>query len=257
MTDLIPGAEPFFYRGGPVGALLIHGFTGAPKEMRLLAEALAAEGLTVLGVRLTHHGTTPEDMFRSHWRDWFTSALDGCYLLRDQCQQIFPMGLSMGGALALRLGALYPVAGVVAMSTPSQPLYDSMDWRAQYAEQLSFLVPYVPKGEAAPTDPVTHAAHVSYPEYPVRAIPQLRELLRDTAALFPRVTVPVLLAHSRSDTGVPPENMLYIHEHLGSADKEMFWLERSSHVITEEAERGQLFARINAFVRAHSGPEAA
>ena len=53
MPDIIPGAEPFFYRGGPIGALLIHGFTGAPKEMRLLAEALAAEGLTVLGVRLT------------------------------------------------------------------------------------------------------------------------------------------------------------------------------------------------------------
>ncbi|HLE29994.1 MAG TPA: alpha/beta fold hydrolase [Anaerolineales bacterium] len=251
MPDIIPGAEPFFYRGGPIGALLIHGFTGAPKEMRLLAEALAAEGLTVLGVRLTHHGTTPDDMFRSHWRDWFTSALDGYYLLRDQCRQIFVMGLSMGGTLALRLSAFYPVDGVVAMSTPSQPLYDHMDWRVKYAETLSYLFPYAPKGEAAPTDPVTHAAHVSYPSYPVRAIPQLRELLHDTAALFPQITVPVLLAHSWNDQGVPPENMLYIFEHLGATDKEMFWLERSAHVITEEAERDQLFARIIAFVHAH------
>ncbi len=27
---LVPGAEPYHHEGGPVGALLIHGFTGSP-----------------------------------------------------------------------------------------------------------------------------------------------------------------------------------------------------------------------------------
>lgn len=252
MPDIIPSAEPFFHRGGPVGALLLHGFTGTPKEMRLLGSALHTEGLTVLGPRLTHHATSPEDMFRSHWRDWVTSALDGYFILRDQCTEIFVMGLSMGGMLALRLGAHYPVAGVVAMSTPSQPMVENMDWRVDYASVLSYVMPYAPKGGAEPTDPVTAAAHVSYKDWPVRAIPHFRELLRDTAELFPQIQVPVLLAHSRGDDGVPPENMPYIYEHLGTPDKEMFWLEHSRHVITEEAERDQLFAKIIAFIGAHS-----
>jgi carboxylesterase len=102
MPDLMPGAEPFFFRGDSIGALLIHGFTGAPKEMSLLGEALAAEGHTVLGVRLPQHGTSAADMFRSDWRDWYAAALDGYHLLRAQCEIVFLMGLSMGGAIALR-----------------------------------------------------------------------------------------------------------------------------------------------------------
>ncbi|MGH2522730.1 MAG: alpha/beta hydrolase, partial [Anaerolineales bacterium] len=235
---------------GPTGALLIHGFTGSPNEMRPLGRALAAEGLTTLGVRLAHHGTTSADMFRSHWRDWVNSALDGYSLLRDQCQVIFVMGLSMGGAIALWLSARYLVAGVAAMSTPSQPFCDRMPRRVHPAVPFSYVRPYVTKSGSAPPPPTTGAEHVAYPAYPTRAIPQLRALLLEAAASLPRVTVPALLAHSRDDQGVPAENMPYIFEHLGSAAKEMLWLEKSGHVITEGCEQQQLFERIIHFVRA-------
>jgi carboxylesterase len=110
-----------------VGALLIHGFTGTPREMRPLGEALAGAGLTVLGVRLAHHATQPRDMFRSHWRDWYASVLDGYYLLRDQCETVFVMGLSAGGTLALYLAAHRPWP---AWSTwPSSRPSETMDWR--------------------------------------------------------------------------------------------------------------------------------
>jgi len=252
MTDLIPGAEPFFFRGGPVGALLIHGFTGTPKEMSLLGEALAAEGHTVLGVRLSQHGTTPADMFHAHWRDWYTAALDGYYLLRDQCPTVFVMGLSMGGTIALKMSADYPVAGVVAMSTLSRLFHDNMDWRAVLAGWLGILKPYVSKRPPLPDAAPRPHPRVAYAAYPTRAVPQLRAMMLECAAALPRVTVPVLLAHSRGDRLVPAENMQYLYEHIGSADKEMFWLEKSDHVITEDAERGLLFARINAWVRAHA-----
>jgi len=44
---LIPTAEPFFYPGNETGCLLIHGFTGAPKEMRWLGEYLTGKGYNV------------------------------------------------------------------------------------------------------------------------------------------------------------------------------------------------------------------
>ena len=40
----------------------------------------------------------------------------GYELLRQHCDQIFVMGLSMGGALALMLASQVPVAGVVTLS---------------------------------------------------------------------------------------------------------------------------------------------
>lgn len=61
---LRPGGEPFAFAGGPIGVLLVHGFTGAPQEMRGLGRFLAENGMTVLGIRLPGHGTRPEDLER-------------------------------------------------------------------------------------------------------------------------------------------------------------------------------------------------
>ncbi|HLA87386.1 MAG TPA: hypothetical protein VJL10_05165, partial [Anaerolineales bacterium] len=73
-NQLIPTTEPFFFSGGRTGCLLIHGFTGTPKEMRWMGEYLNQQGLTCLGIRLAGHATHPEDMRRSRWTDWAASV---------------------------------------------------------------------------------------------------------------------------------------------------------------------------------------
>ena len=100
MSLVIPTAEPFFFRGGPTACLLIHGFTGAPKEMRWMGEYLAGQGYSVLGVRLAGHATKPADLIRTRWQDWLASVEDGYHLLQGDCAQIFVCGLSMGGILS-------------------------------------------------------------------------------------------------------------------------------------------------------------
>ena len=40
---LFAGAEPYSHDAGPVGVLVLHGFTGSPKSMRPWAEHLAAD----------------------------------------------------------------------------------------------------------------------------------------------------------------------------------------------------------------------
>src|SRR5574341_92283 len=121
-----PHGQPFFFRGGPTGCLLVHGFTGAPGEMRWLGEYLAAQGHTVLGVRLTGHGTSPEDLTQVTWRHWLGCAVDGWQILRDQCERVFVMGLSMGGMTAINIAAEFPAAGIVPLSTPIRL---KLDWR--------------------------------------------------------------------------------------------------------------------------------
>lgn len=62
-----PWLDPnsFFFDGGPLGVLLIHGFTGAPPEMRPMGEYLAAKGYTVSGPRLAGHAITWQQMNRT------------------------------------------------------------------------------------------------------------------------------------------------------------------------------------------------
>ena len=115
--SIIPSAEPFFFPGGSTGVLLVHGFTGAPKEMRWMGEYLAQKGFSVLGVRLAGHATQPEDILRVHWQDWLTSVEDGYHLLKGVASNIVIGGLSLGGVLSLIFASRFEVAGVIAMST--------------------------------------------------------------------------------------------------------------------------------------------
>ena len=243
---IIPTAEPFFFPGDRIGCLLIHGFTGAPKEMLWMGEFLAAQGHTVLGIRLAGHATQPADMLRMRWRDWVANVEDGYHLLRRATDHIFVIGLSMGGALALHHGAHHPVSGVIAMSAPYSL---GTDPRLPYAQYLQVIQPNIPKGPSDWQNPDGAADHVDYPYYPTRAIAELRDLLVELRAVLPKVQVPVLLVHSHKDGGVPPLNAEQIYSHLKAEDKTLLWVENSGHVITREPDRQQVFEASEAFIK--------
>ena len=139
---LIPTAEPFFLHAGKTGCVLIHGFTGSPKEMRIMGDFLFTHNITALGIRLAGHATDVQDMARTRWKDWLASVEDGIHLLSQCCDNIFLAGLSMGGALSLLAASIYPVRGIIAMSTPYEI---KKDWRINFPKQISFFIPTIKK----------------------------------------------------------------------------------------------------------------
>ena len=243
---IIPTAEPFFFPGGETGCLLVHGFTGSPKEMRWMGEYLAEQGYAVLGVRLAGHATRPEDMLRCRWPDWIASVEDGYNLLSGVTRQVFMVGLSMGGVLSLLFAAQHPVAGVVAMSTPYALPPNP---RLPIIRQIYWLQPRVEKGPPDWHNPAAGLDHVDYPYYPTLAVAELNDLLAEMRAALPSVKVPTLLVHSHQDTGVAPENMGRVYADLGSADKQMLWVEDSGHVVTREPERQRIFEAAHQFIQ--------
>ena len=60
--SILKGAEPFILKGGSIGILLVHGFTGSPAEIALLGQFLHKQNYTVIAPRLTGHGTSVEDL---------------------------------------------------------------------------------------------------------------------------------------------------------------------------------------------------
>lgn len=246
-NQIMNGAEPFFFPGGPTGCLLVHGFTGTPKEMRGLGEYLAGQGHTVLGIRLFAHATDPEDMMRARWRDWLTDLEDGWRLLQGCCKQVFVMGLSMGGILSLLFASRHSLAGVVAMSTPHHLPNDP---RIRFIKTLSLFQPYIPKGPPAWFDQAAYQDHISYPSDPTRAFAELRDLLTAMRSGLPQVHSPALLVYSKDDNVVTPQekHMELIFKDLGSQEKQTLWIEKSGHVITKDAQRQQVYEAIGAFV---------
>jgi carboxylesterase len=257
MSQIIATAEPFFLLGdrSKPACLLVHGFTGTPKEMRWMGECLNQNGYTCLGIRLAGHATDPEDMIRSNWTDWVASVEDGYSLLRTFTTDIFLVGLSMGGVLSLLMSTRANVKGVVAMSTPYK-LPD--DPRLRHIEWIAKMIPYMPKSNEAPGaswfDKEAWQDHISYPQNPVRSIGQLNKLLGEMRAALPQVDVPVLLMHSKDDRYVVPENMEMIFADLKNAsDKAKAYITGSGHVVTRDAARRQVFESALEFIRRVGG----
>jgi carboxylesterase len=258
MSQTIPTAEPFFFPGqgkqARVGCLVTHGFTGAPKEMRWLGEFLNRQGYTVCGMRLAGHATQPPDMVRSRYRDWLLSVEDGYNLLRSCTDMVFLLGLSMGGVLSLTSAAILPVKGVVAMSTPYDlPTTSLPIWALKL---LSRFKPYLPKGKVPGSgwfDPAAYRQHVAYPQNPVRSAVELKTLIGEMHAALPKISVPVLLIHSHDDDYVIKDSMQQIYDHLGTSDKQMLWIEKSGHVMTEEPQKETVFRAAQAFIERVSG----
>lgn len=253
MNQIIPTAEPFLFLGDPSkpACLLIHGFTGTPKEMRWMGEFLNQQGYTCLGIRLAGHATHPEDMIRSNWTDWTASVEDGYHLLRGISSDIFLVGLSMGGILSLLMSTKLDVRGVVAMSTPYK-LPD--DPRLRHIDWISKIVAYMPKSDEVPGsswfDKDAWKDHISYPENPVRSIGQLNLLLGEMRAALPQLHVPVLLIHSEDDGYVLPANIELIYaDLLNTSDKTKLFVTGSGHVVTRDAARQQAFQYALEFIQ--------
>lgn len=253
MSQIIPTAEPFFFPGDPgkPACLLIHGFTGTPKEMRELGEFLNRRGFTCLGVRLTGHATAPEDMIRSRYTDWIASVEDGYHFLRGVSDRIFFCGLSMGGVLALLTSTRLATTGVIAMSAPFQLPFNYPVWLLRL---LSAFKRYAPKGSAAPGsgwfDQAAYRDHVSYSQNPIRSAAELQKLLANMRATLPDAQAPVLLIHSKDDDYVPADNLEKIRAALVNAAKtETLLVSGSGHVVTRDAARRQVFEAALQFIQ--------
>lgn len=241
---IMKGAEPYLLTGGEHGVLLIHGFTGSPSEMRLMGEFLNAQGYTALAPRLCGHGSTPEDMAETGWKQWYSDAENGFHILSGICREISVVGLSMGGLLAIKLAFEYPVKRLALMSTP---IYIA-DKRLPMLPVYRLFRSYADKRRRKLTG-VDPSYSVCYDRTPLKSVASLLELIRHVTALIPQVRTPVLIVQSHNDRTVRPKSAQYIYDLIGSQDKELLWLGRSGHIVTLDSERDDVFHTVAEFLR--------
>jgi carboxylesterase len=152
--------------------------------------------------------------------------------------------------LSLTAAASFSVRGVVAMSTPwNIPRISLPLWVIRL---LSHFYPYLPKAGASNNGWVDQAAyrqHMEYPSYPLRSGVELQYLIDEMHAALPKISVPVLLIHSRDDEKYIRDSMQQIYDHLTTPDKQMLWVAGGGHVITEEPTRQAVFEAAADFIK--------
>jgi carboxylesterase len=217
--------------------------------LRPLAELLAQRGFAVELVRLPGHGTHFRDMMSTRYEDWRGEVSDGLARLAARTERTIALGLSMGGTLVLDLVSQDStgVAGAVLINTP---VLDRKGILVKLAPFLEHVLPLVPASAAG----LVHndiakpgMNELAYSWVPaksgnslVREFPRIRKQL-------PNVSCPVLVAYSRADHSVPPENSQAILRALRSKDVTELPLERSFHVATLDYDLELIEERVTAF----------
>jgi carboxylesterase len=231
-SDLDP--SPFFLPGGPVGMLLIHGFTGAPPEMRLLGDYLHGQGLTISGPLLPGHGTQPEDMNRFSWQDWVAHVDEALDELRARCQAVYVGGLSLGSLLSMVLAARRPDLQGAVFYSPPILLRTRLLGLARIARHF---VPTLAKKDVSDmVDPTGDERLWCYEVHPVAAADQLQKLRGYARRLLPQISCPCLVVYSTGDSQLHPQSAGVTFAELGAADKELVTLHRSGHCVTVDGE---------------------
>ena len=244
-VKILEGAEEFKLGDGPVGALLIHGFTGSPQGMRGLGEYLAERGIAVVAPRLPGHGTTWQDLNNRKAHEWAEAVELGFHEIAAEREEVFLVALSFGASLAFDLAARYPseVAGIVTMAG----FMFSKDPRRFAAPVIKRLVRSIPGVGNDIADP--EGREIAYERVPTAATHEMLRVLRKARVGLPSINQPLLVIHSRNDHTVHPSNAQYIYDTVASEDKELVWLERSYHVVTLDYEKEEIFERTYEFIK--------
>ncbi len=236
-------AESFAAAGSRTGVLVSHGFTGSPKSMRPWAEHLAAAGYTVELPRLPGHGTSWQEMNKTRWQDWYAELTRVLAELQERCDQVFVMGLSMGGSLSLRLAEEYPdLAGVVIVNA------------AVHTERpdrfvlpvLRHVVPAFPGITNDIKKPGVDEG--GYSKIPLQAAYSLTKLWEAVKADIADVHQPLLIFRSAEDHVVEASNTEWILDHVSSEDVVFIELENSYHVATLDYDAPLIFSESVDFI---------
>jgi carboxylesterase len=247
MTALIPGAEPWSHHGTSAhGALVVHGFTGNPGSMRGVAEALADAGFHVEMPLLPGHGTTIDDMLPTRWVDWAKAAEEAYQSLAERVDKVIVVGLSMGGALTLRLGADHPeIAGLVCINPATQPQAD--DVIAMLQAMIDGGTDIIPAIGSDIADPDAHeSAYEGTPLVPLLSL--VNDGLGPLGAEYPDMRQPLLLMNSPQDHVVDPAQSEFLAATYGGPI-ERISLDRSYHVATQDYDKDLVFRSTVEFAR--------
>lgn len=239
-------ARPFRSGAGDVGVLFLHGFTASPWTLHDWAARTAAAGYRVSVPRLPGHGTSWRELEITDGRDWYAAAERAFLELRAECRIVFVAGLSMGGALALRLAEHHAddVAGLILVNPAlvGNPRLVLVPWAKHLIRSTASV------GSSIRRADVTEH---SYPRTPLRAVDAMMRLWADVRARLDLVYCPILLLRSDVDDVVPIASKDIVLRQVSSEEITEVALPDSAHVAPLDNDADLIVTRTLDFLARH------
>jgi carboxylesterase len=235
--------------------LLVHGMTGAPAEMKLLARRLHRRGLSVSVPLLTGHGIDEAELLKTGWRDWLGTVRQAFDALKADHDEVHVGGVCVGGALGLALCAEQPA---VASATVYSMTYRYDGWnmrpwnraitpllrpftRVPLLRRIGYAEPY-PYGlkDERLREAMTGAQAAAIPglldRVPFGAMGEMHALCDHVDRVAHRIRQRVLILHALEDDMSHPRNALRLQAILGER-AELHMLDDCYHMIHVDRQR--------------------
>nr|WP_249060517.1 alpha/beta hydrolase [Desulfobacter hydrogenophilus] len=232
---------------GRPGILLIHNYLACPKEMKPLADFLSALGYTVFVPRLKGHGTAPEDLSQTSYKDWIDSVEEGYVILKHRTPSVFVGGFFTGAGLALELASRIPeIDGIFAVSPPLN-LKDA-GWQSSTAaefwhrmlQKARFVDKKLDKG-------MKNTCSICYHQNPAKGMKALEKLIKYMEERLSFVTAPLLFLQSGKQFHSNTANAEKLFKLVSSNRKDFFFFNVDCHNILSGRDSTRVFRSIADF----------
>jgi len=245
---LVPQVEGVETRpeGASAAFLLVHGFCAAPDEMKTLGQFLKSLGIASFAVQLAGHGTSPKELKKTRWIDWYNSVNEGFMLVKSwNPTHLFVAGFSMGGALSTLLVSekscidglvlIAPALKIDGVLTKFVPILKYF-MKDREVDVIKVQEPYEIK-------------RTKYAQEPVSAYHELFRLQKRARKSLVNVTIPTIIIQGTNDKTINPVNGKLAYDRISSDEKEIHMIEGAEHVIPCHSKRVQAYLFIQAFLK--------
>ena len=211
-----------FNKENPIGVYLIHGFSNTTYEVKELAQFLSTKGFHIVANNLPGHGTNIAECNKVKYTDWINKVTQDVAQLASISKEIYIVGCSMGGVLALYLASIFPVNGCVVGGTVL---------KFNNPRKINYLVPLVHKIIKRSRKPIGKSSKrfYGYESYPLSALNEFRKLNKVVMKQISKITSPMLIIHSNSDRLSIKENLTIVKNGVKSIKKKILIVEKSHH----------------------------
>ena len=211
-------------KGNSKAVLFIHGYPSSPDMYSYPAKVFSESGYDAFAPLIPTFASDIKAFEKTNFSEWF-EYIDSYYLsLKGEYEKVYVAGVSMGGAMTLKLAERHPeipaIAVLAAPVTYNSLIKDGIvtDWRTYFARTIALFVKNI-NGSAVLSHPDSNDGDENwigyggvFPRQGLSLIFNLKAIRRDLG----KVKCPAILIHDKGDKTVPFGNQRIIRSSISS-----------------------------------------
>lgn len=219
MSEIKEGAKPFYFdTGSEKVVLFIHGFVDSNGNFKNQIEKVKELGISVKGVCLPGHGTHHRDLVNYGPEDWIACAEKALLDLSKKHKEIYLVGFSIGGAIALTLAKKYPdkVTALICVGTPL---------RITGHNFLKIIIPIVSpfmkfrKRKIPEKFREQWLENGAYEYFPLKPTKKLIHFIEEVDKGLKKIKTPILVINIGKKNHLPYTSARVLYNKIGSKEK--------------------------------------